>query len=60
VEARELDAAGGRGPIVTTAKDAVKLAVQACLEADLWVLEQTVTFESGRAWVLRALEEVVT
>lgn len=57
-EAVELERLAQGGPVVMTAKDAVKLApmMEAC---DLWVLEQAVTFESGRAWVLRAVEEVL-
>ncbi|HUG41049.1 MAG TPA: tetraacyldisaccharide 4'-kinase [Longimicrobiales bacterium] len=47
------------GPIVTTAKDAVKLAPMMEL-ADFWILEQKITFESGREWVLGAVEEVVS
>ncbi|HUE77474.1 MAG TPA: tetraacyldisaccharide 4'-kinase [Longimicrobiales bacterium] len=46
-------------PVVMTAKDAVKLAPMMEL-ADLWILEQTVTFESGRDLVTRAVEEVVS
>ncbi len=52
-----LAAAAGR-PIVTTAKDAVKL-IPLMPDADLWILEQEVAFEDGRDRVLRALEEVV-
>lgn len=57
-EAREIERLADGGPIVTTAKDVVKLG-PLMPGADLWILEQTVSFESGRAWVLRALEEVV-
>jgi tetraacyldisaccharide 4'-kinase len=57
-EARELTRLAAGGPVVMTAKDAVKLA-PLMLGADIWVLEQAVTFESGRAWVLRAVEEVL-
>lgn len=57
-EARELMRLAGGGPIVMTAKDAVKLA-PLMKEGDLWILEQSVVFESGRDWVIRALEEVV-
>jgi tetraacyldisaccharide 4'-kinase len=46
------------GPIVMTAKDAVKLAPM-MKEADLWILEQAVNFEAGRPWLLRAMEEVL-
>lgn len=47
------------GPIVMTAKDAVKLA-PLMPDADLWILEQSVNFEAGRSWVLRAMEEVLS
>ena len=47
------------GPIVMTAKDAVKLA-PLMEQGDLWVLEQEVVFESGRDGVVRAVEETVT
>jgi len=57
-EAAEIQRLAAGGPIVMTAKDAVKLAPM-LKQADVWVLEQAVTFESGRAWVLRALEEVL-
>jgi tetraacyldisaccharide 4'-kinase len=57
-EARELERLAGDGPLVMTAKDAVKLAPMLST-ADLWILEQAVTFERGRAWVLRAVEEVL-
>ena len=50
--------AAGR-PIVTTAKDAVKLG-ELLRGADLWILEQDVVFESGRERVTRAIDEVVT
>lgn len=57
----EMDAlvkeAAGR-PVVTTAKDAVKLA-RGMAGVDLWVLEQDVVFESGREWVLRAVDGVL-
>lgn len=57
-EARELLRLAGGGPIAMTAKDAVKLAPM--MEGgDLWILEQAVVFESGREWVLRAIQEVV-
>lgn len=52
-----LEAAEGR-PIVTTAKDAVKLA-PLMPGADLWILHQVVSFESGRDWLVRALDEVL-
>jgi tetraacyldisaccharide 4'-kinase len=57
-EARELERLAVGGPVVMTAKDAVKLAPMMS-DADLWILEQAVAFESGRAWVLRAVEEVL-
>lgn len=47
------------GPIVMTAKDAVKLAPMMQL-ADVWVLEQKITFEAGRAELLAAVEAVVS
>ena len=53
-----LKEAAGR-PIVTTAKDVVKLAPR-MKNADLWVLEQDVAFESGRDWLLRAVDVVLT
>lgn len=58
-EARELKRLTAGGPLVLTAKDAVKLA-PLMAGAELWVLEQRVAFESGREWVLRAIEEVVS
>jgi tetraacyldisaccharide 4'-kinase len=57
-EAEELQRLSAGGPVVMTAKDAVKLGPM-MKEADLWILEQAVIFESGRAWVLRAVEEVL-
>lgn len=58
----EIDAlveeAAGR-PVVTTAKDAVKLASR-MKGVDLWVLEQDVVFESGRDWFLRAVGGVLS
>jgi tetraacyldisaccharide 4'-kinase len=57
-EARELERLAAGGPVVMTAKDAVKLA-SLMPQADLWILEQAVSFESGRAWVLKAIEEVL-
>lgn len=57
-EARELERLADGGPVVMTAKDAIKLAP--FMEgADLWILDQGVAFETGRAWVLRAIEEVL-
>jgi len=50
--------AAGR-PVVTTAKDAVKL-VQGMAGAELWVLEQDVVFESGRDWLLRVVDGVLS
>jgi tetraacyldisaccharide 4'-kinase len=58
-EARELVRLSAVGPVITTAKDAVKLA-PLMRDADVWVLEQAVAFEGGRAWVLRAVEEVLS
>lgn len=49
--------ADGR-PVVTTAKDAVKLA--SLLPVELWILEQDVIYESGRERLLRAVDEVVS
>lgn len=49
----------GGAPIVTTAKDAVKLAPMMQL-ADLWILEQKITFEAGRERVVGAVQEVVS
>lgn len=46
-------------PVVTTAKDAVKLSPR-MKGVDLWVLEQDVVFESGREWLLRAVDEVLS
>lgn len=43
-------------PVVTTAKDAVKLA-PLLEDADLWVLDQTVRLEAGEAMLLALLEE---
>lgn len=57
-EASELARLAGGGPLVTTAKDAVKLAVL-LPDADLWVLEQEVAFESGREWLLNAVDAVL-
>lgn len=58
----EIDAivreAAGR-PVVTTAKDVVKLA-PGMKGSDLWVLEQDVVFESGRDWLLRAVDMVLS
>ena len=58
-EARELMRLAGDAPVVMTAKDAVKLAPMMA-GADLWILNQTVRFESGRDRVLRALDEVLS
>ena len=57
-EARELVRLAGGGPVVMTAKDAVKLAPMMG-DADLWILDQSVVFESGREAVLAAIDEVV-
>ena len=57
-EARELLRLAGGGPVVMTAKDAVKLGGM-MPGADLWILNQTVRFESGRARIRRALDEVL-
>ncbi len=57
-DARELERLAAGGPVVMTAKDAVKLA-PLMGEADLWILEQAVTFESGRARLLGAVEEIL-
>lgn len=58
----EMDAlvreAAGR-PVVTTAKDAVKL-VKGMAGAELWVLEQDVVFESGKEWLLRVVDGVLS
>lgn len=53
-----LQEAAGR-PIVTTAKDAVKLR-RLLKGTELWVLEQDVVFESGRAGLLRGVDEVLS
>lgn len=53
-----LDRAGLR-PIVTTAKDAVKL-VEPMREDDVWVLEQVVEFDSGEDWLQSLLDQLVT
>jgi tetraacyldisaccharide 4'-kinase len=58
-EAAELERLADGGPVVMTAKDAVKLA-PLMRNADLWVLELAVKFEGGRSWVLRAVEEVLS
>lgn len=58
-EATALREEAGDRPIVTTAKDAVKLA-GLLPGSDLWILEQDVVFESGRERVLRAVDEVVS
>lgn len=54
--ARIVRAARGR-PIITTAKDAVKLA--GAFDEDLWVLDQAVTFDAGREALLERVEEAV-
>jgi tetraacyldisaccharide 4'-kinase len=58
-EARELERLADGGPVVMTAKDAVKLAPQ-MTSVDIWVLDQSLSFESGRSWLLRAVEEVLS
>ncbi|MFO7893528.1 MAG: tetraacyldisaccharide 4'-kinase [Longimicrobiales bacterium] len=49
--------AAGAAPVITTAKDAVKLETL-LPDTDLWVLDQTVTFEEGREAVVEGFEEV--
>jgi tetraacyldisaccharide 4'-kinase len=58
-EAAALVRLAGGAPIVMTAKDAVKLE-PLMADADLWVLEQRVTFESGREGVVAAVDAVVS
>jgi tetraacyldisaccharide 4'-kinase len=58
-EARALIRLAEGDPIVMTAKDAVKLA-PLMRESDLWVLEQQVVFESGRAVILSAVQETLS
>lgn len=55
---RILEGAAGR-PVVTTAKDAVKLAPLAP-ELDLWILDQGVAVEGGEAAIERHLDDLVT
>ena len=58
-EADALLRLAGSGPVVMTAKDAVKLAP--LMEgADLWVLEQKVAFESGKDTVTTAVSDVLS
>ena len=54
--ARIRDASSG-APVVTTAKDAVKL-VPLLGDADVWVLDQTVVFDEGRGVAEEAVREV--
>lgn len=58
-EAAALDRLTEGGPLVVTAKDAVKL-VSLMPGTDLWVLDQKVTFEEGRDRVTRAVDRVVS
>jgi tetraacyldisaccharide 4'-kinase len=51
------EAAGGQA-VITTAKDAVKLAGWLA-DADVWVLEQSVQFDAGREAVVAAWEEAI-
>jgi tetraacyldisaccharide 4'-kinase len=51
-------AAAGR-PIVTTAKDAVKLIALMPDVAELWILDQEVVFEAGRERFGQAIQEVL-
>lgn len=48
----------GAGPVLTTAKDAVKLETL-LPDTDLWVLDQAVTFEEGREAVVEGFEEAI-
>ncbi|MFW6330289.1 MAG: tetraacyldisaccharide 4'-kinase, partial [Gemmatimonadota bacterium] len=57
-EAQALGREAAGRPLVTTAKDAVKLAAL-LPDVELWVLDQDVTFESGRKRLTRAVDEVV-
>lgn len=58
-DAGRMDAAAGGRPIVTTAKDAVKLESLPG-PRDLWVLEQAVVVEQGGALIDRRLDEVLS
>ena len=51
------EASQGR-PVVTTAKDAIKLA-GVLADIDLWVLDQTVAIEGGREALMERLEDTV-
>ncbi len=51
--------AAGAGPVVTTAKDAVKL-VDGLDPARLWVLEQEVAVEQGMAFIEQALDGLLS
>lgn len=55
--ARIREAAAGAA-VVTTAKDAVKLA-ELLPDADIWVQDQRVVFEEGEGVVVEAMEEAV-
>lgn len=56
-DAERIEARAAGTAVVTTAKDAVKLR-RVLPAADLWVLEQKVTFEAGREQLVRRLAEV--
>lgn len=58
-EAAALLRLAGGGPVVMTAKDAVKLA-PLMPGADVWVLDQKVVFENGQETVMSAVERVVS
>ncbi|HSH46576.1 MAG TPA: tetraacyldisaccharide 4'-kinase [Longimicrobiales bacterium] len=58
-DASALERLAGPGPLVITAKDAVKL-VPLLPDVDLWILDQQVRFEEGRDRVTRALAAAVT
>lgn len=58
-DARRIETAAGGGPILTTEKDAVKLA-PLLPDAELWVLEQRVEVEEGGEHLARALDALVT
>ncbi|MGK7313088.1 MAG: tetraacyldisaccharide 4'-kinase, partial [Candidatus Longimicrobiales bacterium M2_2A_002] len=55
--ARIREVAAG-GAVITTAKDAVKLAAL-LPDTDIWVQDQTVVFEEGEGVVLEAMEEAI-
>jgi tetraacyldisaccharide 4'-kinase len=54
-DAERIYRAAGRLPIITTAKDALKL--EPLIRDRLWVLEQEVRMETGAADLMRCLEE---